>query len=43
LAGLLTRKGKKARQDALAAATMLQDFLNSASAGSDTAPKSGEK
>ncbi|MGA2265910.1 MAG: Holliday junction resolvase RuvX [Phycisphaerae bacterium] len=27
LAGMLTRKKKKARQDAVAAATMLQDFL----------------
>jgi putative Holliday junction resolvase len=44
LAGLLTRKGKKARQDALAAATMLQDFLNSASAdGPTTIPQAGEK
>jgi len=37
LAGMLTRKKKKARQDAVAAATILQDFLSRG--GPDAAPK----
>jgi putative Holliday junction resolvase len=37
LAGRLTRGKRKARQDALAAAAMLQDFFNSK--GPDTAPR----
>lgn len=37
LAGMLTRKKKRARQDAVAAACILQDFL--ASGGPDSAPK----
>ena len=37
LAGQFTRKQKKARQDAVAAATMLEDFL--ASSGPDNAPR----
>jgi len=37
LAGVLTRKKKKARQDAVAAAAMLQDFLSSG--GPDAAPR----
>jgi len=40
LAGQLTRKKKKARQDAVAAAVMLQDFL--ASGGPDAAPRPDE-
>ena len=36
LAGLLTRKKRRARQDAIAAATFLQDFLSSG--GPDAAP-----
>jgi len=37
LAGMLTRKKKKARQDAVAAAVILQDFLSSG--GPDAAPR----
>jgi len=40
LAGAYTRKQKKARQDAVAAAAMLQDFL--ASGGPDAAPTPAE-
>lgn len=40
LAGRLTRKKRKARQDALAAAVMLQDFF--ACGGPDAAPRPGE-
>ena len=40
LAGLWTRKKKKARQDAVAAAGILQDFL--ASGGPDAAPRPDE-
>lgn len=37
LAGTMTRKQKKARQDAVAAAAMLQDFLSAG--GPDAAPR----
>jgi len=40
LAGHLTRKKKKARQDAVAAATFLQEFLSSG--GPDAAPRPDE-
>jgi putative Holliday junction resolvase len=40
LAGAFTRKGKKARQDAVAAAVILQDFL--AAGGPDSAPTPDE-
>ena len=40
LAGLFTRKKKKARHDAVAAAVMLQDFL--AAGGPDAAPRPDE-
>ena len=40
LAGLYTRKKKKARQDAVAAATILGDFL--AAGGPDAAPTAAE-
>ena len=40
LAGLWSRKKKKARQDAVAAAAILQDFL--ANGGPDAAPKPDE-
>jgi putative Holliday junction resolvase len=40
LAGSLTRKKRKARQDAVAAAVMLQDFLSSG--GPDAAPRVDE-
>lgn len=41
LAGLLTRKKRKARQDALAAAAILRDFL-AAGAGASNAPRPGD-
>lgn len=40
LRGLFTRKKKKARQDAVAAASILQDFLNRG--GPDAAPRPDE-
>jgi len=40
LAGLLTRDKRKARQDAVAAAAMLQEFLSSG--GPETAPGPGD-
>ncbi len=40
LAGTLTRKKRRARQDAVAAAEILQDFLSSG--GPDAAPKPSE-
>jgi RNase H-fold protein (predicted Holliday junction resolvase) len=40
LAGLYTRKQKKARQDAVAAAEILQDFLSTG--GPDAAPRPGD-
>jgi len=40
LAGKLTRKKKKARQDAIAAAVILQDFLSQG--GAESAPSPGE-
>lgn len=40
LAGLYTRKKKKARQDAVAAAAILQDFF--ACGGPESAPRPGE-
>ena len=40
LAGKLTRQNRKARQDAVAAAAMLHDFL--AAGGPETAPRPGE-
>ncbi len=40
LRGQLTRKKKKQRQDAIAAATILQDFF--AAGGPDAAPRPGE-
>ena len=40
LAGMMTRKKRRARQDAVAAATILQDFF--ASAGPESAPKPGD-
>ena len=40
LAGKLTRKKKRARQDAVAAATFLQDFLSAG--GPDSAPRPAE-
>jgi len=40
LAGHLTRKKRRARQDAIAAATFLQDFLSSG--GPDAAPTPGD-
>jgi putative Holliday junction resolvase len=40
LAGKFTRKKKKARQDAVAAAVILQDFLSAG--GPDAAPRPGE-